>query len=588
MPIPRRPALMLAAIAAALALAVVLATRPGAASAHPLGNFTINHYDRIEVSETGIEVYSILDMAEIPAFQERQRIDANGDGAIDEAEQDTWASAAVDGLARHITLHVNGADVALAPISRDVTFPEGQGGLSLLRFTARYSAALPEDWRDAHPAVEFRDDNDPDRIGWREIIVRGGPGVDVAGASVPDHDVSNELLAYPQDSLSSPLDVRAATFSFQPGAGSAPIAAVPVDSTHTRATRGNPDGALGRFTELVSRRDMSIGFVALALLAALGFGAIHALSPGHGKTIVAAYLVGSRGTAKHALILGLTVTATHTSSVYALGFITLYLSEYIVPETLYPWLGVASGALIVLMGASLFIGRLRSSGAVRSLRARLRYRSVPASARSFAAERGSLVFAAAHTTDPTSRSRTHTDPITPDAHHGLHTHTERAHTHGDHGAGHDHSHDSRRDSADEGVHRHGWGPAHTHAIPGQDGEPVTWRRLVGLGIFGGLLPCPSAIVVMLSAIALHRVAFGLLLIVFFSLGLAGVLTGIGFALVYSRAIVRRLPVLRRLATRADAGAASLLIRAFPVMSAAAVVAAGLVITLRAASQQGWL
>src|SRR4029079_11321021 len=158
-----------------------------------------------------------------------------------------------------------------------------------------------------------------------------------------------------------------------------------------RATRGNPDGTLGRFTELVSREDMGIGFVLLALLAAMGFGAIHALWPGHGKTIVAAYLIGSRGTAKHALLLGLTVTATHTSSVYALGFITLYLSEYIVPETLYPWLSIASGGLILLMGVSLLVGRARSSGALDAAWRWLRGDRAQAAAGSLASERGAVV-----------------------------------------------------------------------------------------------------------------------------------------------------------------------------------------------------
>jgi ABC-type nickel/cobalt efflux system permease component RcnA len=154
------------------------------------------------------------------------------------------------------------------------------------------------------------------------------------------------------------------------------------------------------------------------------------------------------------------------------------------------------------------------------------------------------------------------------------------------GAAHTHDHDADGDDHEDAAapHKHGWGLAHSHRIPGQDGEPVTWRRLVGLGVFGGLLPCPSAIVVMLSAIALHRVEFGLLLIVFFSLGLAGVLTGIGFALVYSRAIMRRVPLLQRLADRASntSGLASLAVRAFPTAGAAAVVVAGTLITLRAA------
>lgn len=565
----RRPGFV--AVALAIVAAIALATfggRPTSAAAHPLGNFTINHYDRVEVSETGIEVYRVLDMAEIPTFQERQRIDLNGDGDVDAAEAETWAAETAANLRERMTLTVNGDDIALADLYHEVTFPEGQGGLSLTRLTARYTAKLPGGWRDSPPRVEFRDDNYADRLGWREIIVRGAPGVDIAGSSVPEQDISGELLAYPQGSLSSPLDVRTATFSFQPGAGSAP--STRADSNEARATRGNPDGYLVRFTELVSRKDMSAGFVILALLAAMGFGAIHALSPGHGKTIVAAYLIGSRGTAKHALLLGLTVTATHTSSVYALGFITLYLSAYIVPETLYPWLSIISGGIILLMGLSLFIGRTRSSGAPGMIRRWLRGRGSGASRRGLASESGAVVMA-------------RTPAVRMDA-----AHAGDANPHGhDHADGDDQEH-AHGHAHDDNAHKHGWGAAHSHAIPGQDGEPVTWQRLLGLGIFGGMVPCPSAIVVMLSAIALHRVVFGLMLILSFSLGLAIVLTAIGFALVYSKAILRRLPFLRRVADRADDGVGRVVVRAFPVLSAAAVVVAGLVITLRALSQQGWL
>jgi nickel/cobalt exporter len=560
--------------------AVALATFSGgsrSASAHPLGNFTINHYDRIDVSETGIQVYRILDMAEIPTFQERQKIDANGDGTVDAAESEAWAAANADELRSHITLSVNGRSTTLSDVSHAVTFPEGQGGLLLTRLEATYRADLPQGWRDAAPKIAFTDDNYGDRIGWREVVVRGGPGVDVVDSNAPAQDVSNELLNYPQNSLSSPLDVRSAAFSFKPGVGGAPVATTNAD--HALATRGNKDTTLSSFSDLIAKDHLSVGVVILALLAAMGFGAIHALSPGHGKTIVAAYMVGSRGTPKHALLLGFTVTATHTSSVYALGFITLYLSEYIVPETLYPWLGIISGGLIVVMGLSLFIGRLRSSGLIGQtatwVRSRGSMRMATAPRLALAtSEAGAMVMMSARAQHEDEHSHEHDQD-----HAASHAHDGDEHRHGE-----EHSH------ADASEHKHGWGPSHSHAIPGQDGEPVTWRRLVGLGIFGGLLPCPSAIVVMLSAIALHRVGFGLVLILAFSLGLAGVLTGIGFALVYARAITQRVPLLGRIASRAEqsGGLTALAVRSFPVASAFAVIAAGLVISLRALSQQGFL
>ena len=578
----------LPALVALTALVAVVAAFGAirSANAHPLGNFTINHYDRIEVSATGIEVYRILDMAEIPTFQERQRIDTNGDGTVADGETEAWAAAKADDLKTNLHLVVNGAETKLGNVSHGLTYPPGQGGLLLLRLSAAYKAELPDGWRDSSPTVSFSDTNYADRIGWREIVVRGGPGVDITDSTASSQDVSNELLNYPQDALSSPLDVRDARFSFKPGAGSAAVAAP--DPDYVRATRGTPDSTLSQYSDLIAKDKLSIGAVALALLAALGFGAIHALSPGHGKTIVAAYLVGSRGTAKHALVLGLTVTATHTSSVYALGFITLYLSAYIVPETLYPWLGIISGGLIVVMGLALFIGRLRSSGLPGEVLTRLRRPALAAAHPQLAlayGEHGAALMTGARGR-PESWSagrpvgRSAGELAEPQTHMRAHEHERGVDT------PHPHADD---DAGGASSHAHGWGAAHSHAMPGQDGEPVTWQRLVGLGIFGGLLPCPSAIVVMLSAIALHRVGLGLLLIVAFSLGLAGVLTGIGFALVYARTITKRLPLLGRLADAGNrGGVAALALRAFPVASAVAVVGAGLVVTLRALAQQGML
>jgi ABC-type nickel/cobalt efflux system permease component RcnA len=540
-------ALFALAVLAAVILAVALPARQ--AAAHPLGNFTINHYTRIDVTAQGIEVFRVLDMAEIPAFQERQQIDADGDGNVSADESAAYARTAASALANGMSLTVAGSEVELAPVNQSVTFPEGQADLRTLRLEVTYAAPLPRDVLASAASVEYEDGNYRDRIGWREVVVRGGPGVELGASADALVDVSNELRSYPEDQLASPLDVRSVSFSISPGQG-APLPAGTNDQAD--ATRGNPDATLGRFSDLIARDDLTFPVVVGALLLAVGFGAIHALSPGHGKTIVAAYLVGSRGTAKHALLLGLTVTLTHTSSVYVLGFVTLYLSQYILPEELYPWLGVASGAIVLAMGAALLLSRVRSSGLAGDA-ARWLSQHAPRlrrAERALAAETGALSIAR---TAPTSHQHVRSD----------------AHEHS-------HSHDA--------PHDHGLAK-HSHRIPGQDGEPVTWRSLVGLGVFGGMIPCPSAIVVMLSAIALHRVGFGLLLIVAFSVGLAGVLTGIGFAIVYARAIGERLPLARRIAVRAQqSGFGAFAIRMFPVAAATAVVAAGAVITLRALAQ----
>ncbi len=557
----RRASLLgVALLLAFVAVAVAGLARPEPAAAHPLGNFTINRYSRIELSAEEIRLRYVLDLAEIPAFQARQEIDEDGDGELSPAEQATYRDTLVEQLRANLRFVIDDQPVELRAEASEISFPPGQGGLNTQRLVIDFSAGLPDGWQDSSPQAEYRDGNYRERLGWREVVVLGGEGVRLVESTALAEDASDELRAYPDAGLSNPLNVSSAIFTFEAdpgGAASGGVTAPEHAEREERATSGNPDSSLARYAGLIAEDELSAGVIILALLAAVGFGALHALSPGHGKTVVAAYLVGSRGTALHALLLGLTVTATHTSSVYALGFITLYLSEYIVPEELYPWLGVVSGGLILAMGATLFTGRLRSSGLLGDAAAWLR-------ARLGVASRLEPQLALASAPEAESAAQTPGDGET--AHH--HDHLDEA----------------------QPPHRHGLGPAHRHALPGADGSAVSWRSLIGLGIFGGLLPCPSAIVVMLSAVALHRVAFGLILIVAFSVGLAGVLTAIGFALVYAARLSQRLPFLRSLAGRARGagGAASLTVRAFPVGSAAVVAAAGLVVRLRALFQQGVL
>ncbi len=561
-----RLVLAFALVAAALA-ALPLLHGTERAAAHPLGNFTINRYSRIELSPQEVRLRYVLDLAEIPAFQERQTIDRDGDGAVSDPERSAHLASKGDELHGNLRLTVDGKAVQLRAVSSDLSFPPGQGGLDTQRVVIDFAASMPDGWAQTARRVEYRDGNYDERIGWREVVVRSLDGVRVFNSSVPSEDVSDELRAYPKDGLSNPLSVSSATFQVAPGSasfvegGPGPQRA---SETHARAVRGNSDSPLARYADLIARDKLSLGVVVLALVAAVGFGALHALSPGHGKTVVAAYLIGSRGTARHALLLGLTVTATHTSSVYALGFVTLYLSDYILPEDLYPWLGIISGGLIVAMGLSLFIGRLRASRLLPDVLAWLRVRIGTAA---WARPRG-LALAAAET----GAGAIGLPPA------GAAT--------GRPG----HAHAKRLGQELSGGHRHGLGPEHSHAAAGAGGNEVSWRSLIGLGMFGGMLPCPSAIVVMLSAIALHRVAFGLLLIVAFSFGLAAVLTGIGFVLVYAGRLSDRTPLVRAIAAHLERGSslASFAVRAFPAGSAAIVASAGLVIMLRSLVQQGFL
>jgi nickel/cobalt transporter (NicO) family protein len=412
-----------------LGLVAALAA-PAAALAHPLGNFTINRFSRVQVAGHQVYVKYVLDLAEIPTFQA---------GKID-------AKAYARRIAGGAHLTINGRAARLVPVQSALAHPRGAGGLR----TTRFELVLRGPSIDGRAQIAYRDTNYAERIGWKEIVV---------GADTPSR--SHELHAYPKDLLSSPLDVTSIDARLSPTDDPPPA----VGHSPTASDHGGGDAG---FAALIGRGELSLLVILASLGAALFWGAAHALSPGHGKAIVTAYLVGRRGTPRDALLLGGIVTVTHTIGVFALGLVTLALSQFVVPDELYPWLNLVAGLLVLGVGASVFWNRAR-------------------------------------------RRRYH----------------------------HHHHHDLER------------------------------RSLVAVGISGGLLPCPSALVVLLAAISLHRVAFGLLLIVAFSLGLAATISAIGLAAVLARRAFSRL------------GFDGRLLQLLPAASALVILAAGVAMTLRA-------
>jgi nickel/cobalt exporter len=450
----RRLALLVALGVAALVLLV-----PSGAMAHPLGNFSINHLDRVRVSSDRVDVTYILDQAEIPTFQER---------GLSTSEVLARKRAEVE---RRLVLTVDGRRVPLSVLpGAQISHPPGQGGLTLTRVVFALSAHV------AHPhSVSLHDGTFPGRVGWKAIVAQPGSGTSVH-SNVASGDPTNGLRSYPKDSLSSPLDERDASLSVRPGGGTlvAPkVQGAGAATTHNRSG----DGFAGVFANAAAGRGVLVFF----LFAAFAWGALHALSPGHGKTMVAAYLVGTRGTARHAVALGATVTVTHTIGVFALGVVTLLLSQFILPEQLYPWLNLASGLMVVGIGAAVL--RKRVNG-----------------------QRSTL---------------------------NEHHHHE-----------HDHHHHNE----------------------------LSWKGLLAMGASAGLIPCPSALVVLLGAIAQHQVALGLVLITMFSLGLAMTLTVLGLAVVYAQKFTSRLSFSGRLAT------------VLPAVSALVIVGAGCVLTAHAVPQ----
>jgi nickel/cobalt transporter (NicO) family protein len=482
-------------ITAALTGATLLAASPGSALAHPLGNLSINHLSQVRISDDAAEVHYILDQAEIPTFQEVQRYDSDGSGAINGAERGLFLDRKLDEIAPELELTADGRPVPLgAPRDAKLEFPPGQGGLSLTRVEASFDAELPPGAR----RVELSDNSYGDRVGWKAIQALPGEGTDVR-SSVPATDPTDGLRAYPEDLLESPPDVREASFAVSPGSG----ALTAPDSPD--AAPATTDRALDGFAGALTGADTEGLLIVFLLAAAFGWGALHALAPGHGKAMVAGYLVGSRGTPRHAVILGLTVTITHTFAVFLLGLVTLLAAQYVVPEDIYPWLSVVSGLMVVAIGVAVMRSRFRRW---RSLRAR------------------------------------------------AHDHDDRYRHHDDHHHSHDHAHD--------------------HDAPH---GPITTRSLLALGVAGGLVPCPSALVVLIGAISQHRVGLGMVLILAFSLGLAATLTAVGLAVLYGGRLIARLRPERRLL-------GGRLIGAVPAFSATLIVLAGALITLRALPELG--
>jgi nickel/cobalt exporter len=499
-----------------LLLPLVFVLAPVASLAHPMGNFSVNHYTKIGVSPRSIEIGYLVDMAEIPTFQEMRRFD------ITSQADDAGASGYLDRQARllkaGLSLERDGQSLQLETVSRHLEFADGAGGLPTMKLAFVFRGKL-DAAAGAH-RLSYLDNNFPGRAGWKEIVVAAN-GVTILDSSAPATDRSHELTAYSSDALNSPPQQLSALVGYRCSlsepvrSASAPKppkhnrpAVVPIGSNlnapsapHAAAqsvTVRSGNTPRSRFTELISTQgNLSLWLLFSSALIAAGLGALHALEPGHGKTVVAAYLVGSRGTASHAVLLGIVVTAAHTAGVYLLGVLTLYASRYIVPEQLYPWLGAISGLSVAGLGVFTFIKR-------------------------WTGEAG-----------------------------------EHSHAPGDR-----HSH---------------WflsmfrpaplvAPAHSAVAK----RSVSLRELFMLGVTGGIVPCPAALVVLLSAFSLHRIGFGLFLIAAFSFGLAAVLVVVGLTMVYAK---------RAVSSRVRGGNAA--IRYLPILSSAFMVMLGVGITLSA-------
>ncbi|RXH58881.1 sulfite exporter TauE/SafE family protein [Granulicella sibirica] len=466
------------------AAAVMLVAMAQVCLAHPMGNFSINHYAGIHVERDAVEVRYIVDFAEIPTYQEIQ--DAGIVAQVGDAFLPKYLAKQASVWGKNLTVQVNGDPVRLVAASEKVIFPPGAGGLPTMKIGVVYRGVIRTKGH-GPLRLHYADGNFAGHAGWKEIVVTAGSGVTLEGKQRYMVDRSGQLTNYPTDLLSSPPQDLEAEFSYSV-VGLAPMLAEKAGSVRAKAVAVVPEVASAtvpvvaapapvllleankqatprsRFTELITTKETSLWFLITAAFFAAGLGAMHALEPGHGKTIVAAYLVGSRGRTRHAVGLGLLVTAAHTAGVYLLGAVVLYASKYVIPERIYPWLSIFSGLVIAVLAAYLF---LRAWTGL-------------------------------------SEPEEHAEGV-------LHTHWYSV----------------RRDPVTE-----------TAASPA-DEKTVPLKQLIVLGITGGIIPCPAALVVLLSAVSLHRVGLGLFLIVAFSLGLAAVLIGIGILMVRARGLLSR-------------------------------------------------
>ena len=555
-----RPArrLFVSAAAVLTAAGALLLVPTAAASAHPLGNFTVNRYDGLVVAPGKLRVTHVEDLAEIPATQVKPDIKKLG--------MTEWARQRCDKAAEGSKVTVDAHTVALTPGASSAHLRPGQAGLNTLRVECSSTAALP---KGSTVTVGFHSAGLTTGPGWREITARADR-MTLTASDVPKKSVSHELTSYPKDLLSSPADITTASLHARPGGPA--LTDDDQSASGSSAASVLPRGA-DRWTQalnnLVARHHLTVGFAALSLLIAIALGAMHALAPGHGKTLMAATAAarGGRARLKDVLPLAASVTVTHTLGVIALGLLVTAGSA--ATPSVIAWLGIASGVLVLFAGGNL-------------LRRAWRNRPRPQAPshghgphghthphphphdhqhETVEAPERSLVLVSAHAEAASPHTEAHAHPH-PHSHDDDHPHDH------EHDHGHAHAHDGTVE------HTHG-GFTHTH-----DTAP-TVRGTILLGFAGGLVPSPSAVVVLVGAAALGQAWFGLLLVVAYGVGLALTLTAAGFAVVKLGTGMNR--VLDRRPRWTTSPMAVLVRRTLPLGSALVVVALGVGLVLKGAA-----
>jgi len=568
---------------------------------HPLSQFSINHFNTLEFQPGAIQIHTLIDIAELPSFRELGLVDADKNSRLTREEINAYLDTRAQTILSALALTVNDEPIPLKIDHSELRLYPGLARVTCMQLLAQFSGELPEITSPAR--VHFQDNSFPENqkdFGQLRLRFLGGLKIPAESIqrddsrleeAVPETDdtwlmssgdVSFRLepgvldagtgsktgFAY-VDTIVSPTIIPPETLSFnadgiipilrsdkeqptpqdqiavlQPRA----IQAFPEPPSSAAISRPPPTAREGAVSpgerelgELIHRQDLSFWVVLVALVLAAFYGAGHALTPGHGKTIVAAYLVGSRGTVWHAIYLGLIVTLTHTGSVFIIGFIALYLQSSLVQGNLIPVMEGVSGLLITAIGLWMFLSRYRNFIRARAL--------------------ASACISPAEIHDHHHHQ----------SHHEHHSHSREHHDHSDDHP-HDHSHEHHDHSGHSHDHNHVHHHGHSHEIPA---DASMWDLLV-LGISGGMVPCPTAIVVLMVAIGIGRTAFGMLLIAAFSVGLAAVLIVIGVLMVTAKNLLDRFSF----------GGTGRLVLVLPIFSGALITCIGLWLTVYALIRGG--
>ena len=512
---------------------VCIAAFPDTASAHPLGNLSVNHFHGLVIQPDRFIDEAVVDTAEIPTAQTKGSLDTNRDGTTSPDELDQYGRSQCAALNAAVSVTVDGQPLRLTVSATSFVFRSGQASLPTGRLECTLEAPL-----DASVArsVTLADSFLSERVGWHEITAVGD-GVTLVNSPVPNESVSGRLENYPDDLLSSPLSVKKVVLDVRPGAGASTTAAAPQPKERFTIRGLGPFNNVAEridrsFNDLVGRKHLTVGVGLLAISMALVVGASHAMLPGHGKTVMAAYIAGTQGSVRDAVLVGTTVTATHTGGVLALG-LALTLSSSLAGEVVLGWLGLVSGLLIAALGINLVLYARRGDASWHG-----------------------------HSHGP--GGHTHAAPVKrprdDHRHPHDHAHSHDHHSHDHHGHGHGAVQTKRKGGSTALLVRE---PARTEIqVVEAPRKQVSRRGLLGMGVAGGLVPSPSALVVLLSAIALGRTVFGVILVIAYGVGMAGTLTLAGVLLVrlrdrFAERVRRGTGMVRRWTRWAPYGTASL-------------------------------